>query len=100
MDHLCSLRIVFAMLFRLFIAALWSLAGKGLTSWLSFVMFYCVLSLSHVVSWVWYLIVSIPDLFHLSYGVTLLHMSGLIDLQTDWTQETNKTKHHLYINGI
>ena len=35
---------------RLFIAALWSPAGKGLTSWLSFVMFNCVLSLSHVVS--------------------------------------------------
>ena len=28
------------------------IAGKGLTSWLSFVMFNCVLSLSHVVSWV------------------------------------------------
>ena len=30
------------MLSRLFIAALWSPAGKGLTSWLLFVMFYCV----------------------------------------------------------
>ena len=26
---------------RLFIVALWSPAGKGLTSWLSFVMSYC-----------------------------------------------------------
>ena len=26
---------------RLFICALWSPAGKGLISWLSFVMFYC-----------------------------------------------------------
>ena len=26
---------------RLFIDALWSPAGKGLTSWLSFVMSYC-----------------------------------------------------------
>ena len=34
------------------IAALWSPAEKGLTSWLLFVMFNCVLSLSHVVSWV------------------------------------------------
>ena len=37
---------------RLFIAALWSPAGKGLTPWLLLVMFNCVLSLSYVVSWV------------------------------------------------
>ena len=42
MDHLSYLCLVFVMLSRLFIAALWSPAGKGLTSWLSFVMFYCV----------------------------------------------------------
>ena len=36
---------------RPLIAALWSLAGKGLTYWLSFVMFV-FLSLSHLVSWV------------------------------------------------
>ena len=35
---------------RLFIAALWSPDGNGLTSWLFFVKFNCVLSLSHVVS--------------------------------------------------
>ena len=34
---------------RLFIAALFSPSWKGLTSWLSFVMFNRVLSLSHVV---------------------------------------------------
>ena len=34
------------------IAALWSPTGKGLTSWLSFVMFNCVLSLSNTVAWV------------------------------------------------
>ena len=39
MDHLCYLRLVFVMLSRLFIAAVWSPAGKGLTSWLLFVMF-------------------------------------------------------------
>ena len=33
---------VFVMLSRLFIAALWSPAGKGLISWLLFVMFNCV----------------------------------------------------------
>ena len=52
MDHLCYLCLVIVMLLRLFIAALWSPAGKGLTSWLLFVMFIVVLLLSHVVSWV------------------------------------------------
>ena len=41
MDHLCYLCLVFVMLSRLFIAALWSPAGKGLTSWLLFVMSNC-----------------------------------------------------------
>ena len=50
MDHLCYLCLVFAMLSRLFNATLWSPAGKWLTSWLEFVMFICVLSLSYVVS--------------------------------------------------
>ena len=36
----------------LFIAALWSPARKGLTSWLLLVMFIVFLLLSHVVSWV------------------------------------------------
>ena len=42
--------LVFLMLSRLFIAALWSPAGKGLTSWLLLVMFIILLLLSHVVS--------------------------------------------------
>ena len=41
-QHLCYVCLVFVMLSRLFIAALWPPAGKGLSSWLSFVMFYCV----------------------------------------------------------
>ena len=36
MDHLC---LVFLMLSRLFIDAVWSPAGKGMTSWLLLVMF-------------------------------------------------------------
>ena len=52
MDHLCYLCLVIVMLLRLFIAALCSPAGKGLTSWLLFVMFIVVVLLSHVVSWV------------------------------------------------
>ena len=42
MDHFCHLSLVFVMLSCLFIATLWSPAGKGLTSWLLFVMFICV----------------------------------------------------------
>ena len=38
MDHLCYLCLVFVMVSRLFMAAFWSPAGKGLTSWLLFMM--------------------------------------------------------------
>ena len=61
--------LVFAMFCaRLFICALWSPAGKGLTSWLSFV----VSSVSFhfpigILGQVWYLIVSIPDLCTITY---------------------------------
>ena len=49
---------------RLFIDALWSPAGKGLTSWLSFVMSNCevITFLFGSQGQVWCLIVSIPDL--------------------------------------
>ena len=50
MDYLCYLCLVFVMLTRLFIAALWSPEGKGLTSWLLLVMFIVILLLSHLVS--------------------------------------------------
>ena len=57
------------MLSRLFIAALWLPAGKGLTSWLLFVMFNCVFVTipCGILGQVWYLIVLILDLCHLSY---------------------------------
>ena len=42
MDHLCYLCLECVMLSRLLTAALWSPAGKWLTSWLLFVMFGCV----------------------------------------------------------
>ena len=51
---------------RLFIDALWSPAGKGLTSWLSFVMSNCEVPIG-IMGHVWCLIVSIPDLCPLSY---------------------------------
>ena len=58
---------VFVMLSRLFIAALWSPAGKRLTSWLQFVMFNCLFVTfpCGILGQVWYLIVLIPDLFRL-----------------------------------
>ena len=67
MDHLCYL-----WLLPLFIAALWSLAGKGLTYWLSFVMLnYVFVTFPYgILGQVWYLIVSIPDLCCLSYFLT------------------------------
>ena len=49
--HLCYVCLVFVLLSCLFIAALWSPAGKGITSWLLFVMFIVILLLSHKVSW-------------------------------------------------
>ena len=57
------------MLLRLFIAALWSPAGKGADllplvrdGYCIFVTFPC-----GILGQVWYLIVSYPDLCHLSY---------------------------------
>ena len=63
---------LFVMLLCLIIAALWSPAWKGMTSWLSFVMFYCIFVTfpCGILGQVWYLIVSIPDLCHLSYFQT------------------------------
>ena len=54
MNHLCYFCLV--LLFfraRLFVDALWSPAGKGLTSCLSFVMSYCDVVNFPLVSWVW-----------------------------------------------
>ena len=44
--------LVFAMSLCLFICALWSPAGKGLTSWLSFVVSNCEFVTFPLVSWV------------------------------------------------
>ena len=69
MDQMCLLCLVFFMLLRLFIAALWSPVGKGLTSWPLFVMFNCVFVTfpCGILGQVWYLIVLITGLCHLSY---------------------------------
>ena len=68
MDHMYYLCLVFVILSRLLIAALWSPAGKELTSRLLFVMLKCdfVIFPCGILGQVWYFIVSIPDLCRLS----------------------------------
>ena len=63
----CSVLCLLCLCVRLFICALWSPAGKGLTSWLSFVVSNCEFVTFPLV---WYLIVSIPDLCTLTYFTT------------------------------
>ena len=59
MDHLCYLCLVFVMLSRLFIAAEWPPAWKGLASWLLFVKFNCIFITipCGILGQAWYLIV-------------------------------------------
>ena len=53
MDLLCFFCLVFAMpLYMSVLCALWSPAGKGLISWLSFVVANCQLVTFPLVSWV------------------------------------------------
>ena len=56
------------MLSCLFIDALWSPAGKGLTYWLLLVILIVFVTFpSGILGQVWYLVVSFPDLCRLSY---------------------------------
>ena len=66
MGIFCYVCFPFAVLSCLFIAALWPPSGKGLTSRLSFAMFYCVFVNfpCGILGQVWYSTVSIPDLCH------------------------------------
>ena len=53
MDHLCYFCLVLLCFHaRLFLDVLWSPVGKGLTSWLSFVMSNCDIVTFSLVSWV------------------------------------------------
>ena len=81
------------MLLRLFIAALWSPVGKGLSSWLLFVMFDCVLINlpCDILGQVWYLIVSIPDLCHLSTFIELPSVLRPFFSNFDWPLKTGFT---------
>ena len=86
MDHLCYLCLVFVMLSRLFIAALWSPAGKGLISWLLFVIINCILSLSHAVS----KSLSPFLLLFTLYMYILKHILGNIEHLTHFILDTGK----------
>ena len=99
MCYLCFM-FVFAIMSCLFLKALWSLAGKDLTSWL-----YCVgcfLCFCHFPMWCpgCYLIVSIPDRFLFPYFVVLT----LNPKQVIWTSGKTQIKcqysmtfyHHLF----
>ena len=69
MDHLCYLCLVIVMLLRLFITALWSPSWEraDLLALVCDVYCGCVTFPCGILGQVWYLIVSIPDLCHLSY---------------------------------
>ena len=74
MDHLCYFCLVLLCFHaRLFVDALWSPAGKGLTSWLSFVMSNCDVVTFSLVSWA---SVSISDLCPLSYFASYHFLRG------------------------
>ena len=76
----CSVLCLLCLCARLFICALWSSAGKGLTSWLSFVVSTMSLSLSH-----WYpgsiVVLDCIDSWSL-HPYLLLHLRVLKKLQT------------------
>ena len=69
MDPFGYLCFMFVMISCLFIAALWSPAGKGLTLAVLYLMFSCVFVTFPfcVLRQVWYMIVLIPDLCLLTY---------------------------------
>ena len=77
MDHLCYLCLVFYILSQLFIATSMSPAGKGLASWLFFVMSNCafVTFPCGILGQVWYLIVSIRSLPPFLLFLTLICFS-------------------------
>ena len=74
MDHLCYFCLILLCFHaRLFVDVLWSLDGKGLTFWLSFVMFNCdVYFPIGILGQVLCLIVSIPGLCLLSSFALLI----------------------------
>ena len=83
------------MLSRLFIVALWSPAGKGLTSWLLLVMFivFFVTFPCGILGQSWYLIVSFPDLCHLSYFAVMRKNFCALTINTAPSKGSGQTAH-------
>ena len=81
MDLLCFFSVLCLLCFctRLFICGLWSPAGKGMTSWLSFLVSNCesVTFPIGILSQVWYLIVSILDLWTLTYFIKIATVTSI-----------------------
>ena len=61
-----SLLFVMPLCASVYMCALWSPVGKGLSSWLSFVVSNCHFPID-ILGQVWYLIVSIPYLCNITY---------------------------------
>ena len=101
MDFLCffSVLCLLCLCALLFICALWSPAGKGLTSWLSFVVFnfeFVTFPIG-IQGQVWYLIISIPDLYTLTYFYSikrchkLIAFKGCFDKKNRTRKDVNET---------
>ena len=91
----CSVLCLLCLCARLFICALWSPAGKGLTSWLSFAVSNC--EFYHfpigIQGQVWYLIVSIPDLCTLTFFVPGKDTFEIeVSIHTVHWQQTSETE--------
>ena len=81
---------------RLSIAAVWSSAGKELTSWLLFVIFNCVFVIfpCGILGQVRYLIVSMPDLCPLSYFYTCGYFIIYKQFKVWFKTKTRKAEKH------
>ena len=83
----CSVLCLLCLCARLFICALWSPAGKGLTSWLSFVVSYCefvtfpLISLVRCGTWLYRFLIFAP-LLSLALKFLLLNSNVQLSLFT------------------
>ena len=90
----CSVLCLLCLCARPFICALWSPAGKGLTSWLSFVVSAMSLSLSHRVrcgTWLYRFLIYAPllTLFHSKWLSTVEYCLNTTDFSNVWQLQEN-----------
>ena len=97
---ICVISVLFLLCFhaRLFVDALWSPAGRGLTSWLSFVMSNC--DVVSILGRVWCMVVYITDLCPFSYfnskSIMPLKQIALSTQQRYIRQEIRHTRSYLF----